>query len=77
MSDIQSILEKVINLINAALEDNVNSFSVQNQDKLEGVVEDLLDIVQDLDMSIEEEYHVIPDINQLMMEIIELEEETW
>ena len=77
MSDIQSILEKVINLINAALEDNANSFSVQNQDKLEGVVEDLLDVVQDLELSIEEEYPVITDINQLMMEIIELEEETW
>ena len=77
MSDIQSILEKVINLINAALEDNANSFSVKNQDKLEGVVEDLLDVVQDLELSIEEEYPVITDINQLMMEIIELEEETW
>ena len=77
MSDIQTALENTVNLVSTVLDDDVEKLSIKNQEKLEGILEDLLDIIQDLDLSIEDEYPVSTDVNQMIMEIIEMEEETW
>ena len=76
-SDIQTALENTVNLVSTVLDDDVEKLSIKNQEKLEGILEDLLDIIQDLDLSIEDEYPVSTDVNQMIMEIIEMEEETW
>ena len=75
-SDIQTALENTVNLVSTVLDDDVEKLSIKNQEKLEGILEDLLDIIQDLDLSIEDEYPVSTDVNQMIMEIIEMEEET-
>ena len=52
MDDIQITLEKATNLISAVLEDDVSKFSIKNQEKLGGVMEDLLDIINDFDKKV-------------------------